>query len=182
MPEGIELWGRQPDESRKAFAAFLVFLSLGPGRSLSQASRIHHSNGAVKRGASGTIRKWAKDFHWNVRAAAYDADQARMLRQKDLAGIQEMNDRQVNTALLMQQRGVLRLNSIEPETLSIREAVEMLIKGAMLERLARGEPTEISENAGAVTPIQYIEIGFNERPVAAGSRSLGSATQHPGCP
>lgn len=51
----------------------------------------------------------------------------------------------------------------------------MMIKGAMLERLAKGEPTEIRENAGRVTPIRYIEIGLNQRAAGAGSEgTLGN--------
>jgi hypothetical protein len=172
----VELWERQPGGSGKAFAGFLIYLNLGPARSINEASRIHHEHADQARQAeqaelgvkvppkraSGCVKQWAKKFQWATRAAAYDTDQARLLRQKQLAEIREMNDRQTNTGLLMQQGNLIKLNSIDGESLSVREAVDMLIKGATLERLARGEPTEITEQPG-MQPITHIEIGSNDR-------------------
>jgi hypothetical protein len=57
---------RLPEETAKAYAAFLCFLSLGPERTVGPA--------AIKCGkAEGTLRKWSERHAWMQRARDYDA-------------------------------------------------------------------------------------------------------------
>lgn len=57
---------RRPEETAKAFAAFVEYLRLGPQRSQEQAA-------ANLRKSVGTLRKWAERHGWVARAAEYDA-------------------------------------------------------------------------------------------------------------
>ena len=57
---------QQPRESDKAFAAFSVYLNLGPQRSLSLAAK--------QLGKSKTLmEEWSRKFEWQVRVKAYAA-------------------------------------------------------------------------------------------------------------
>jgi hypothetical protein len=64
-------WDRLESESSKAYAAFLAFRDIGPGRSLSEAYRVH-SNRPDARKPSGTFTTWCKRFNWPERADAWD--------------------------------------------------------------------------------------------------------------
>lgn len=60
---------QQALESSKAFAAFSLYLSLGPQRSLAAVGK--------KLGKSGTvIERWSSKFHWPARVQAYTAHMA----------------------------------------------------------------------------------------------------------
>jgi hypothetical protein len=63
---------RQPGESPAAFAAFLCYRDLGPGRSVVEAYRQRTGKGSAKQ-ASGEWNAWAVRFGWAERAAAHDA-------------------------------------------------------------------------------------------------------------
>jgi hypothetical protein len=60
------LFEQQPKESSKAFAAFSLYLSLGPQRSLAAvAQKLAKSQQLLKR--------WSTKFEWPARVQAYDA-------------------------------------------------------------------------------------------------------------
>jgi hypothetical protein len=70
MDDERKPWDQLPEEPDKAYAAFLVYCHLGPGRSIDKAYEI-----ATKRTgkeASGTWRYYSDSFHWVERAAAFD--------------------------------------------------------------------------------------------------------------
>lgn len=63
------VWDRQPGESMKAFAAFRIFLELGPSRTIEATAREY--------GRSVTqVNRHSTANHWFDRAAAYDNHQA----------------------------------------------------------------------------------------------------------
>src|SRR6516164_3110388 len=65
---------QQPKEGDKAFAAFSVYLSQGPERSLAKT--------AVKLGRSKVLmEKWSSKFEWPARVAAYNSHMALVERE-----------------------------------------------------------------------------------------------------
>ena len=66
-----EMWDRQPDETAAAFAAFGVYLDLGPGRSLAAAYRKHRGKPEALK-PSGRFEAWARHHDWKERADAHD--------------------------------------------------------------------------------------------------------------
>ncbi len=65
---------QQPKESDKAFAAFSVYLSQGPDRSLAKT--------AVKLGRSKVLmEKWSSRFDWPARVVAYNSHMALVERE-----------------------------------------------------------------------------------------------------
>ncbi len=65
---------QQPRESDKAFAAFSMYLSMGPERSLAKT--------ATKLGRSKVLmEKWSSKFEWPARVAAYNSHMALVERE-----------------------------------------------------------------------------------------------------
>jgi hypothetical protein len=73
---------QQPKESDKAFAAFSLYLSQGPERSLAKT--------AEKLGRSKVMmEKWSRRFEWPARVAAYNAHMALVEREAAEAMVRE---------------------------------------------------------------------------------------------
>lgn len=69
--DGRRTWDRQPGETAAAFAAFVVYLDAGPGRTLAAAYRKHRGKPDALR-PSGRFEAWARDHDWKGRADAHD--------------------------------------------------------------------------------------------------------------
>lgn len=61
-------WHRLPDETPKAFAAFMVYLELGQKRSL---RKVGEASGKSQ-GYDRVLARWSSHYGWVERAAAYD--------------------------------------------------------------------------------------------------------------
>src|SRR3954469_1911457 len=59
------LFEQQPRESSKAFAAFNLYLSLGPQRSLAAVAQKLSKSGQL-------LKRWSRKFEWPARVQAYD--------------------------------------------------------------------------------------------------------------
>lgn len=79
----VDGWLQQPGESDAAYAAFVSYRDVGPGRTVDEAYRRSKGVGAegaprdqqeTKGGARapGRWREWAKEWSWKDRATAYD--------------------------------------------------------------------------------------------------------------
>ncbi|HPW54270.1 MAG TPA: hypothetical protein PLP31_00875 [Thermoanaerobaculaceae bacterium] len=88
-----QAWDRQPQESGKAYGAFLVFRDLGPARTVEEAARRAYPPGGPERGREGAkeeprgkrargrlghVTLWARQWNWQTRALAWDAHQQRI--------------------------------------------------------------------------------------------------------
>jgi hypothetical protein len=70
--DGIQPWDRQPDESSRAYQAFLTYRDMGPGRSVRAVAR--------ELGKSGTlIGKWSSDHDWVSRISSWESMPSRAL-------------------------------------------------------------------------------------------------------
>jgi hypothetical protein len=149
-------WERWPGESDAAFSAFVLFRDLGPQRSLDGASTLYHARnqpaplpppGTTKnKKCSGQIRSWAKRWDWRARAAAWDAEQDRLVRQAQLQEILDMRKRHAQEAMLLQQVATQRLRALDPQTLTPWQSLQFISEATKIERLSRGEPESIDEH------------------------------------
>lgn len=65
-------WERQPGESARAYAAFCVYLNLGPQRSIQKAFEAKSAPDAPqKRPVNGTWKAWCSRFRWTERTNDY---------------------------------------------------------------------------------------------------------------
>jgi len=150
-----ELWERQPGESTKAYAAFCVFRDLGTERSLEKAGQMLDKPRTRK-----WLGEWSAKYKWVERAKAYDDYVEKLKRKEKEKAIKEMGERQARIAMAFQEKIIERLQSIDPAELTPTELARWFDVAAKIERLNRGEPTEIGKQE--VMPPQIVEIELDD--------------------
>lgn len=136
-------WERLPDESTKAYAAFVEYLKLSrEDRNVPRAYRICSGHAEAKN-VPGYFRSWSTCFEWLERAYAYDDAQL----EKDLKALElqrkEARIRQAKAGRAIIEAGKALLG--ETEGVSAAGAAEMILKGQKVENIALGVATEITE-------------------------------------
>ena len=138
-------WERQPGESGKAYQAFTIYRELGPARShRAVAGRLGKSRPLVDR--------WAIQWRWAERAAAWDQEVERRRQAAYFSEITEMARRHVQQALALQAKALQRLRDLDVGELSPVAALRFIMEGVKLERLVRGAPTE---NVATDSTVRY---------------------------
>ncbi len=139
--------------------AFDRYWALGAERSL---ERLH---GVLEReGKAPTIRTlyaWSSRYHWQ----SHLQDLERRARQADdearIEAVREMQERQAREALLLQQKGAEWIAGVTADDASPEAAIRAIVEGAKLERLARGEATERTEQRD-ITDLRLKELSDEE--------------------
>lgn len=80
-PRGPQPWHRAPDESAKAYQAFLAYLEAGPDRSLRRTARTLSKSLSL-------LKRWSARYQWQMRARAHDATQQEVA-QEDARRVRE---------------------------------------------------------------------------------------------
>lgn len=121
---------RRPGEPDDAWRAFLVYRDLGPVRSPEAV--------ALQLNISEAIAwRWHGRWHWDARAHVWDQAQRQPEIEEQEKAEREMAERQVREAMLLQQKALQRLRTLDPAELSPMDAARLLTEGARLEREAR---------------------------------------------
>jgi len=152
-----ELWERQPGESTKAYAAFCVYRDLGTERSLEKAGQMLDKPRTRK-----WLGEWSAKYKWVERAKAYDDYIEKRKREEKEKAILEMADRQARLAIAFQQRVAQRLQELDPSELSPSDLARWFEIAAKIERLNRGEPTEIGKQEVTLPPVVEVELSDDE--------------------
>ena len=155
---GPELWERQPGETARAFEAFCVYRDMG-------ASRSHRKTGQKLGKNCTTIGEWSSKYEWVKRVAAWDAEQDRIARQKQLQDIKKMRKRHAALASTMLIKAATALQTLKDEEISASEISRMVDVASKLERISRGDVGEVVEERDggeAFSPVQ-IYIPDNNR-------------------
>lgn len=153
-----EIWERLPNESSKAYAAFCIYRDLGSERSLDGVRRKLEENG--KKVSIKFLGRWSSKYNWVARAQAYDDYLERKKREEKEKAILEMAERHARIAVAFQQKIVERLRELDPDQLSPSDLAKWLDVATKLERLSRGEPTEIGKQE--VTLPAIVEVIADE--------------------
>ena len=153
-----ELWERQPEETARAFEAFVVYRDLGANRSLRKTAQELGKN-------CTTISEWSAKYDWVKRVAAWDAEQDRITRNEMLAEMASTRKRQRQQAKRMQEKGMELLESISIGDAKLSEVVSLLKAGMEQERIAIGDVGEVIEerNGGDSVPAVQIYLPDNGR-------------------
>jgi hypothetical protein len=149
-------WERQIEETDEAFKAFARYRDMEPKRSTTRL--------ATEMGVSeNLIHGWSSKHRWVGRVAEWDrekdrVEKDRVARAAQLSEIRAMQKRHVDIALLMQALGATELKkratvaTTQPTTtLETDEAQRVLEAGVKLERLTRGEPTDVQATQNDTT-------------------------------
>lgn len=135
-----KLWHRQADESAKAFHAFMLYRDMLPkSRSIERVREILGKSA----GYSRHLQNWSSRYQWVTRATAHDDYLAEVRSEAQANAIREMSERQAKIGMALQQIGLtfLQTHGLEEG----RDAIRAVSEGAKIERVARGEPSEIVE-------------------------------------
>jgi hypothetical protein len=149
MPHPFE---QQPRESHKAFAAFSLYLSLGPQRSLEEVGR--------KLGKSKVLmERWSSKFDWVSRVQAQAAHMAivereaaeAMAREKGVDWVKRQEEQrsaewQARSDLVeLAKRAIERWKKNENKCGTLEGIARLLDLASKLGRLASGMPTDRTE-------------------------------------
>lgn len=151
--EGPAPWERQDGETDKAYAAFCIYRDLPPNeRSLRAAAAKFYGKDKEKlRRPPATFEKWSTRWRWVERARAWDEEQDRLAREAQLQAIKEMRERHAEQARYLQAKGIQALRDLAAGKISAGDAIRLIIEGARLERISRGEPETIQETRSSWT-------------------------------
>jgi len=144
-----DLWERQPEETTRAFEAFVIYRDMGANRSIRKTAQELNKN-------CTTIAEWSSKYDWVKRVAAWDAEQDRIARNEMLAEMAATRKRQRKQAKRMQEKGMELLEGISIGDAKLSEVVSLLKAGMEQERIAIGDVGEvIEERSGeAASPVQ----------------------------
>jgi hypothetical protein len=140
--DSAEPWQRQPGESAKSYAAFQIYRSLGPGRSIRKAFERHQEGISGRRPARvpGCWTRWGWKNDWARRAQAWDAHLA-----------SEEDDAAIDCRRRVQERHQAQLAAIVGKVIAALETVDFTMltplqfircveKAILLERLIHMDP------------------------------------------
>lgn len=155
-------WERRADETAKNYEAFCIYRDLGPGRSLRLVSEMCGKNESL-------LSRWSAKFDWVNRASLWDDEQDRIERKEaqeaQIREIRKMRKRQADSGYAMQVKGLEALSQLAADEMSAQDIVKMMIEGAKLERLGRGDVGEVVEerDGGQAAPAVTFYMPDNGR-------------------
>lgn len=126
-------WEKQAGESSKAYEAFVAYRDLGAGRTL-----VDVAQRAGK--AYSLIRRWHKNWDWEIRASAWDNRISERAAMKAAEEYSRMIETQLNIGKMLQARATKALQRLDLEKVSERSLpaiLKMLESGIRIERSAR---------------------------------------------
>jgi hypothetical protein len=178
-----DLWDRLPDESTKAYGAFVEFLKIPRDeRSFIAAYRTVSGRSWVEQ-MPGYFRDWTRRYRWLDRAYAYDDAEI----EKDLRSLElqrkEARVRQARLGKALQEKGRSLLD--RTDELDAASGTSMIIMGQKVENIALGVATEITETNVRGEVNVHGDIGKmladprTRGPALALLESLGEGEGHP---
>lgn len=137
-----------PEESAKAYQAFLDYRDMGVNRSLAKLNERYGKKASYIR----QLQKWSALYDWQARIKQFEQEQAEERAAKIQADLDEMNERHVKLAVEQQEKARKQIEDLINARAFGSQAVVQLLKIATdLERLARGAPTEREEITGSIS-------------------------------
>ena len=143
-PDGPEAWERMPGEGPKPYAALVAYREMGPNdRSTRGLARQLAKSGSL-------VRQWSVRWWWQERCALHDADVYSRVRQAQVEELAAMAVRQARLGVAAQGKVAEWLMNLDPSTLTATTATRLLEVSSKLERVARGEATEIARTTSEI--------------------------------
>lgn len=118
-------WERQPEESAQAYEAFSLYLKMGAERSLRKVEQELNKSHAL-------IGRWSSTWSWQKRSRDYDAELRRIEFAEAQKGIKKMQQRQIQTAMLLQKKAVEALDNLRFDALTPKDILSFISEGAKL--------------------------------------------------
>lgn len=145
-----EMYERQPGESAKAWAAFVLYRDMGDGRTLEKART---TLGKAK-GYNRVLEEWSVKFGWRSRIETLDLEADRRAREAQFAAVEKAHKDMAMVAeslwklaakdLIKWHRKLAKAPDDQP-LLSASDVCKLADAGMKLHRLIVGEPTHIED-------------------------------------
>lgn len=146
-------WEPQPGETAKKYEAFQCYLNMKTDtedRSLRKvAFDLNKSLTYI-----GTL---SSQFNWVDRADAYDREQLRLAQKDQIAAIKKMRKRHATIATQMLAKVTRKMSRMSEDELSPQDIKAWVETASKLERLSRGDTSEVIEErdgGSAIDPVQ----------------------------
>lgn len=155
--DALKPWERQEKESVPAYEAFSLYLKQGDERSIRKVAR--------ELGKSATLMaRWSKDWRWQERSREYDIELRRIEMAEAKKAVRKMQERQIQTAVLMQKKALEALKSLDVEKMNANEIMKMFAEAAKIEKEARAAetPEENTQTTLADTIVSAYKRRMNE--------------------
>jgi len=171
-------WDRLPGESSKAYAHFCLYRDMGQERSLRKLAAEAKTRSRLRQ-----LQHWSSRWKWVERCRSYDDHlqfQDRLRHEKER---KDMLTRHGKIAVLGQNLVVKGIEKLLADVeqgkrdLSASDASRLLDVAVKIERLSRGEPTEISELGGSDE--HPVRLNIEARARQAVEHALGITDQSP---
>lgn len=160
----VEPGGQIPGETSRAYAAFRIYLELGPTRSTGKVGeRLGHRS-------SKQAETWCSRWRWRERVQEYERHAVARVDEHHLSEIERRARRQAETAQLHIEATTivgrelltrLRENRLDVSRLSAEQLLQLEAtlarahaRAVQTERLALGMSTDNRGDAGEVTPLE----------------------------
>ncbi|MBP5460727.1 MAG: hypothetical protein J6Y20_01185 [Lachnospiraceae bacterium] len=136
----VAVWERQTGESTQAYKAFTTYRDMGEDRSIrAVAERLDKS--------TTLIGRWSVRWNWVERVRQYDNTLQREAQakayKKAVKELEEMQLRQIKTAVLLQKKAVQALDALDPLLIKPQDIVRMISAGAQLENVTRSKSADV---------------------------------------
>ena len=171
----MQTWDKNPEETNRAYSAFLVYKNLGALRSLRKTAEVFYGATYFSKSLAKEqqIFRWSSRWNWVSRCSDFDIEEEQLRIEQKRKDIREMDRRQAKDGMEMSKIGMYNIKlqatddppkdrhgkTIEPK-IPVSESTRLFTEGVKAERLARGEVTEISGHKGELKTI--IEVRYEE--------------------
>ena len=151
MASSNKPWEPVENESAKNYEAFCIYRDLGTQRSLSKVAK--------KLKKSETLMgRWSGLYNWVERAAAWDAEQDRIARQKQIEDIKKMRKKHADLAVDMLVKAAKALKVIPEDEIKASDISRMVETASKLERISRGDVGDVIEERDGGESISAVQI------------------------
>lgn len=136
--KGEKSWERQPRESIQAFEAFDLYCKMGADRSIRRVAKELSKSETL-------IKRWSSTWSWQKRSRDYDNELKRQEFEEQRKSLKKMQQRQIQTAMLLQKKAVEALDKLQFDDLKPGDILRFISEGAKLERETRQESTSTTK-------------------------------------
>ena len=152
----MDLWAQQHGEDGRMFQAFCAYRDTDPAvRTVRQACKDFHGDDYTKNDL-GRWSSYSAKHGWVRRAQAWDNERDEQVREAELETLRAMREEQVGRSRKLQKIGsdsmdreIQKMIDDPKHYLNPALILQFVTQGASMERILRGEPSDIVRNQDA---------------------------------
>lgn len=147
-------------ETPKSLEAFAEYCAL-EDRSLEKLAKIWRRSNGKPASNLRQLQEWSRLNGWQQRVADYDVAKIKDREAKKQAAIDAMNERQAAIGTMHQKKAIEQIERlIKAEKFGSQATVQLLKLATDLERVARGAPTEHTQQSGTIDVEHHSDLSL----------------------